>query len=409
MGTIIPAGIDVDPSTPGGDKKHDSCDDCHNLTFGVDLGQLDVKIAIGGSANIDRGTCETCHGTSYFDKHVHGQDGGYVDHDVIFQTGVDVGQNSQECNECHANSDQDGVNGRFSSWTDILVKHVDCSTCHNYVGNNDGQETPPESDVTAALGGTSNTCITCHTPKESGQPGESHGGHGATDFQWTAEVGSMDTCGSTANGPGCHNDTTADNVIDTIHNNRFATLQGTNCENCHATAGGGPGTTILGPTDSDADARSAGSDLTAVCIDCHGAATPANLASIHHATSASIPTQYAEDGQCIQCHKPDVGQEASTRTVASTGNISMPRNLACNYCHLWWPNEAYTRTAGGSTPIYIYQLDWDPNTFPIRMQRPRRLPPMRSAPQLHRSVIMLPVSPVMAQRPIPALRGLPRL
>jgi hypothetical protein len=96
-----------------------------------------------------------------------------------------------------------------------------------------------------------------------------------------------------------------------------------------------------------------------VCIDCHGAATSVNLASIHHATSASIPTQYAEDGECIQCHKPDVGQEASTRTVASTGNISMPRNLACNYCHLWWPNEAYM-----GSPVNIYQLDWDPNTNP---------------------------------------------
>jgi hypothetical protein len=101
------------------------------------------------------------------------------------------------------------------------------------------------------------------------------------------------------------------------------------------------------------------------CTNCHEftGTTQANRIAGHHTyttiASAKATGGSAMSGECITCHKPDVGQETSTRTVASPGNISMPRNLACNYCHLWWPNEAYT-----GSPINIYQLDWDPNGDP---------------------------------------------
>jgi len=289
----------------------------------VDLGSLQDIVATGGTQliSVQYGNCDDCHNSAYFDSHVHGIDGGYVDHLVSHQAGVDVGQGGAECNTCHNNSDADGINGRFSSWTDILGKHGDCDACHSYVDNG----TPPEADNTAALtGGAAVTCVDCHTPKEENAADPSHGGHNAADFGWTSTGNNTQaTCGGGGVIGACHDYTVNTDVVATVHNGNFAGVLGTTCQNCHETSSGGAQTTILGPTDGDGDARLAsgpplgpGKNLAADCFVCHNG----SIGAIHH-DHADVAA-----GNCDTCH--------SDPRPTPSGMLHAPYQMSCRACHI---------------------------------------------------------------------------
>ena len=118
----------------------------------------------------------------------------------------------------------------------------------------------------------------------------------------------------------------------------------------------------VGPTDGDADPGNAGSDRTAVCMDCHNVKT---LTGIHHVTTLDTMTaNTAQNGVCVTCHKPDVG-----RGPEAEGNLKMTtdmvanQGLPCGWCHLYWgggngATDGYSLPAG---KVQIFDLSWDPD------------------------------------------------
>jgi hypothetical protein len=66
---------------------------------------------------------------------------------------------------------------------------------------------------------------------------------------------------------------------------------------------------------------------------------------------------------------PNVGVQSP---LANRSDIMMPANLACNWCHLWWPNNidyidqatdnGYATDANGK--VKIFMLNWEPVTNP---------------------------------------------
>ena len=344
-------------SSRAGDKVHDACSTCHQAS-----GVLQGGNTTYGNQPIAKGDCGTCHTAAYFDSHVHGVDGGYIDHSVSFNSSVDRSQNNDiaanACNQCHTNND-DASAPPLDSWTDIIGEHeTGCARCHSYTDGGDGTPTQAQNDNAIAAGRTAATCITCHVKKDHASGASSvHGGHGATDFAWT---GATTTSCGTAD---CHDAATNTDVIGQIHNGRFAAQQTSNCKNCHDNDGGGAGSTWVGPTDGDADATNAGSNKSSICTVCHTGTLPA----IHHVTNASIPTQYAQDGECVTCHLPDVNQPVGEK-VAARGDIAMPANMPCGVCHLYFPgfanDGAGTYETDGSSKVIIYELTFDANNGP---------------------------------------------
>jgi len=49
-----------------------------------------------------------------------------------------------------------------------------------------------------------------------------------------------------------------------------------------------------------------------------------------------LETNWTSGGDCVDCHMPDVGAQSP---LGNRSDIMMPANLACNFCHLWWPNN----------------------------------------------------------------------
>jgi hypothetical protein len=372
------AGMPIDPSTPAGDKVHDACTTCHDAD-GTLTGSANGNDGGTAGGTDGGGFCVTCHGSNYFASHTHGEAGN---HGVNFDDTVDESQSggaAGECNECH--QDQTSTTASIRTWIGIAAEHdlsanttiaspkVACVTCHDYVnnGNQSGlADTPLLATVQSviAAGGTP-TCIECHRQKSfADSPSTSaHGGHSASAFAWTGTTES--TCGTAD----CHDSATNTNVTSQVHNGRFAAEQGSPCENCHDNNQGGAGTAILGPTDGDSDARNATGpqDLTAACTVCHNTKT---IPAMHHTTPVlAIPSQYAQDGECVTCHLPkiEIAAGPSYPPVATRGSISMPANLPCNLCHLYFAgfaadpqnNTGYV-TSGGK--VQIYRNRFNPNS-----------------------------------------------
>jgi hypothetical protein len=295
------------------------------------------------------GDCGACHDSAYFNSHVHGYDTiEYVNHDVIHDPTVDrsqAGGTANECRDCHNDN-----GGSLASWADIRVEHetvngaakVSCDICHNYAtnGNQSGDaNTPPLADVNTALAGTGTTCVTCHTPKIAPATHGNPHGPGDTKVKTTA------ACLT------CHSSPTA-NPVSEVHSDQ--------CGLCHVNPSGGG---ILIPY-LETNLPTGGT-----CAQCHFASATASGHHTYLDNASGRTTGPAPGGYCIDCHRPDVGQGASTRTRTNL-HITMPRNLACNFCHLWWPNNKsyYTAAtdngysaAGAGGTIRIYRLNWDPN------------------------------------------------
>jgi hypothetical protein len=253
------------PIDNGDDKKHDACADCHNTTNGA------LLAAYGWASSITAGNCGDCHGAAYFDSHVHGQDGGYVDHTVSFDSAVDRSQNNDipanACNQCHTNND-DAAGVALDSWTDILGEHVTgCGRCHSYVDGGDG--TPPQAaNDNAIANNTVSTCITCHTPKDHASGASSvHGGHGSPDTFVT------ETAACTA----CHDSQVNRNYITDIHGRTWSSFNPpitSNCQVCHQAVGGGgalqdySGGGVIMPADT-VNYEGVNGGAGGECLDCH--------------------------------------------------------------------------------------------------------------------------------------------
>jgi hypothetical protein len=328
------------------DLLHDVCSSCHTADGSLDTDKDGNGYVLGTMAS---GDCHQCHTDTYFDTHVHGADTGYINHNVTYDSVTDISQISnpvqpQPCENCHGADGVDGGALIFDSFSEIVTEHeTGCARCHTYTP--DG--TPP--DFSGLIGArAASTCTDCHTPKLAPAPSSDHGGHSG-NFGFDTEC------------TGCHTGTA--DVVGTIHNG--------NCDNCHTTGGPYDATTEKAGDAAngvDGDATQAGGTApsgwaSVTCLTCHDSVGSAlSKADAHHVASTN---SYAVNGECIACHKPDVGQGASTRTVGSLGNITMPRGLTCNWCHLYWPNGAYTRTGGAGTPVNIYGLIFNPTVAPF--------------------------------------------
>jgi hypothetical protein len=218
-----------------------------------------------------------------------------------------------------------------------------CQTCHTTAAHH----TQISSDNHHVDGGTgaNDLCTSCHNH----QGGFAAGGH-------TVDFGNDASCTAA----GCH---TGANVVSDIHKN--------NCANCHS---GSPsrdnemlGARGLGDARNADGTAAAGTWASITCITCHDVTPPVDpdltvstLGGMHHGHAN------ATGGNCIACHLPDVGQTGSD---ALRGNLTMPANLACNFCHLWWPNNKtyYTSPADSgygltaTNKVKIFRLNWDPN------------------------------------------------
>jgi hypothetical protein len=238
-----------------------------------------------------------------------------------------------------------------------------CATCQNFTVDATGVPgTPVVATVNTVIGtdATAN-CTTCHDKKLWSNATSTHGGHSSSDFAWTP---AMETsCGTVT----CHDSATNTNVVGQVHDGRSAAFQGSNCQNCHDNSGGGDGTTIVGEATygSDGDATVASPTThTEECIVCHDS-TNYHGGAIHHDLAD------AEAGNCETCHIADVGETTTPQTRALT-NLDMPTNLPCNFCHLYFPGNAYQTDANGR--VKIFNMDWDPNDTASRWETPVEMP-----------------------------------
>jgi hypothetical protein len=192
---------ELDPSSPAGDKKHDTCSQCHE-SDGALTGSAAGQDNSTPNGTDGGGDCTVCHG-SYFDSHIHHEPGN--NNDVTFNVSVDKSQDTLQdpCNSCHKDKTDDAGG---------------CDTCHDYFtrGEKTGDaDTPLLATVRNSISsGSPATCVTCHVPKNYTSGATStHGGHANGDFGWGS-----DNCID------CHS-TTNDYVVKEVHAN--------NCDLCH--------------------------------------------------------------------------------------------------------------------------------------------------------------------------------
>lgn len=320
------------PVSAADNKVHDTCTACHTA-----VGALNGGNTTYGGQPIAAGDCDTCHG-DYFDTHVHGTTGGYVEHDVTYTAGVDLAQDpAAPCANCHIPT----IAGTLGTWAGVLEEHVaGCGRCHNYV--DDGQASPPQAaNDNAIASGVGVTCVTCHTEKLTPLK---HGGHDATHFAWTA------SCGTAA----CHDSATNPDVANDIHGDGTTAV----CTICHSTSSGGSGTAKVGDN-GDADATlgvGAAPHASVECITCHDIAdlevTPDSLGGIHHNRSGSVvydpnvcsnchganpahTTQVVTAAACTGCHDTTPGGYLAKDAITSpfTGAGEVHSALGCVNCH----------------------------------------------------------------------------
>ncbi|MCL7489214.1 MAG: Ig-like domain-containing protein, partial [Desulfobulbaceae bacterium] len=286
------------PVSPINHKVHDRCSACH-----VQGGALSTGNTIYGNQPIARGNCGTCHTAAYFDSHVHGTTGGYVEHDVTYNALFDLSQVStpgdNPCGDCHSGNNADGNGIALDSWADILSEHVTgCSRCHSYT--DDGTGTPPQAtNDTTIASGAGVICTTCHTPKLDPDPASDHGylshdaGPDRTVVTWTGADGT----GTDPDCLVCHDDGGAEVVYS-------STTHGGDCTKCHA---GIPnplqGTTTLATAMPDGGAGTDNGGGS--CVVCHD--TSYTVHTVNNANQAAalhdmVDTTYAATYNCDNCH-----------------------------------------------------------------------------------------------------------
>ncbi len=206
-----------------------------------------------------------------------------------------------------------------------------CQVCHTETLHykNDGIM-PGSGD--SHNGRNSMNCTMCHH-HDQGFKGT---GHDAGSFGWSG------ICNK------CHSGL---NIVADVHKGH--------CADCHVDPAHNNFNRRVGNPLNGIDGSAVGADLSSTCLDCHNPAiypTPA----IHHESSTH---EYAVNGECVQCHKADVGQTAEAAEISrANGKLEMPKNLACNFCHLYFPDNGYSTDANGR--VKIFSFIFDPNTNP---------------------------------------------
>lgn len=363
-------------SGPGGTMTSTDCANCHGahhtsqqLPTGLDMankcftchrvnGVGDVSLHASGA--VDCGTCHSMHTfrteelyssspghtanqgfnrvfvRANMAKHLTTANGFTADalEPTIFQTTNDYAYTTSPfnavCQSCHVATE---VNHYTQSGGDGHRAGLNCALCHSHK-QTDGDAFRPGHQVNGAYQdfGSDPECTGCHDPNQTG--GVLDGIHGD---------------GTIANCALCHDGTpTRDNE-----------KLGDAASGIDGSALYANGTALLAEDPANSEAWS-----SVTCLICHPPGTSANplypKPTIHH--NPTETTGPAVEGFCIDCHKPDVGQGASART-RTVLDITMPKGLPCNWCHLYWPNRTNnTYSRDGLNRIRIYNLRFNPNS-----------------------------------------------
>lgn len=349
------------------DEHNDNCVDCHNnTTTNGSLIAGNTAASYNGTASVGDATvhsplgtateCIDCHAADYFSN--------TSQHSTNHQVAID-GDTSGGTPCSNAGCHQ----GQSENWANILSRHDQsatfadaCQVCHDSTRNTNmsgGWASVQDAIVSnVVFGGNSPivSCLECHSDKSA-----AHGGHDIND-------GKIDNSANCTTGS-CHGGGTAHPYV--IHNVYDAAENpgGTdNCSVCHQNAGGGGA--LWEPWETN-------NTNGGTCEDCHfTGGSQTNLLSGHHGFDRTVGDNQrsgrAHNGECINCHMPKVGVQGNP--IANRGVIMMPPNLACNWCHLWWPNNVdyidqatdngYA-TSGGF--VEIFRLKWDPIANPRQL------------------------------------------
>jgi hypothetical protein len=353
--------VPLDASSPAGDKKHDTCLQCHDNAGGL------IGSANGNDGGTTNGTdgggdCTICHG-SYFDSHTH-HDG--ANNQVFFSTTVDRSQESNDistaCHQCHDDSNLGKGTSALSTWDSIRREHDvhdgakdgsgGCTTCHDYAveGEITGDPDTPLANTVETVVGTDATanCTTCHVPKLwSSGASSTHGGHAPGNFAW---AGGCEDCHGAGGA--------TEDVVSVIHSN--------DCDLCHT---GGTYNVDTNGTLAEGDAGT----WSSTCLTCHPADGNSGAfnttVQTHHDAS---PNNIAANGNCDQCH--------TDPRLAYSGGVNIAyKKLLCMNCHvvsdggsglkavrfeLKDPGDGANSTRAGNTQTDIAGHAW-PNTSAI--------------------------------------------
>ncbi|MDA8417546.1 MAG: Ig-like domain-containing protein, partial [Desulfobacteraceae bacterium] len=334
-------------------KLHNACTACHDLTTGL----LRAVMAPGGTVNISKGDCVTCHG-QYFPSHQA------ADHSV--RVGTDP-----NCVGCHT-ATAGTTTGVPVSATDPKL-HKGCNACHDLTTGSLLAVKAPGGTVNISAGNCDNchgayflnhvnpdhstnvagaaSCVTCHTATAgttTGMPVSTtdpkvHTScsvcHNATTGVLLAPYGKAIAI-SKGDCINCHGSYFPNHV-----NPDHTTLVviNTNCSLCHAsTAGSTTGAPVSATDPKLHNACTACHDLTTGlirtviapggtanipatggdCVVCHGQYFPSHKAADHSARVASSTG-------CIPCHAANVG----TTTGAPVDPLNPKVHTACTVCH----------------------------------------------------------------------------
>jgi hypothetical protein len=365
-----------DINTAGGTY---SCAQCHNVNGTLVTPSSADNYTAGAPAD----ECIDCHigGFNGHSQRGTGSTGHIIDVNtntdktIPFPMGDWAQATSSEslCEDCHydiAGAVNAGPNA-LDAWDEILGEHETvngsgvngCEACHN--STRTGVNTEDFSGASPTIqnviyndeivdGYPDIQCLDCHYAKHSPF---THGGHNASQFPWQEPW--ISSCGV----PACHNSGTNTNVVGQVHNGV--------CADCHSetpVGSGQDGNTGVGPKGiGTAEITDNGGPADPVnhsegCGPCHSDIY--TMGQMHHTGPD------ATGGNCIACHMPKVGTQGNP--IATRGTIMMPTDLACNFCHLWWPNnKTYIadatdlgyNTDDPSAPgkVMVYSLVFDPN------------------------------------------------
>lgn len=335
---LLPTGLDM----------YNKCFVCHQAG-----GTADPKINIGmhlADGSVDCGTCHSMH--SFKEEELYSTDHLGVSGFNLSFVRANMAKYLNTTRGFAVNALEPTVfqnrlrDFAFAS-TDPPYNGV-CQTCHS----DDTRTIHHQQDATDDHNFGSD-CTSCHAHKSTDQYNAfAPSGH-PVDF------GKDAGCTST----GCH---TGAKVLEDIHGDGTSAT----CTLCHNAPPSRDseklGARGLGDATNADGTAIAGTWTSVTCVTCHDVTTPdpdlavTTLGGMHH----GHPN--ATGGDCVFCHQPDVGQ---TGADGLRINLSMPANLACNFCHLWWPNnKTYYTTATdngysvtGTSKVRVFRLNWDPN------------------------------------------------
>ncbi len=339
---LLPTGIDM----------YNKCFACHQAG-----GTADPKINIGlhlADGSVDCGTCHSMHSFREEELYSTNHSGTKAFNRSFVRSNMKKYFNTTDGFPVDSLEPTVYQNrpGDFAFQSTDPPYNAVCQTCHS----DDAKTSHHQQDATDdhEFG---NDCIPCHSHKNTDQYNafKSSAGH-LVDF------------GKDAACTVCHDPAGTKNVYIDICGGGIPS----NCTPCHS---GTPsrddeklGDKGLGDARNADGTAASGTWASKSCLTCHDISDVdinppiATVGDMHHGHAN------ATNGSCISCHMPNVGAQSP---LSNRSDIMMPTNLACNFCHLWWPNNTdYINQAtdnGYNTTVVtgkvmIYRLTFDPVT-----------------------------------------------